>query len=163
MKKTIKLDKAIKLKDTLEKGPSSIKTDFVIINDNNKSTTSKTRDNIVVNLEEILETVKIKSEFLVKLHTKIQEVNNNKLSRSDEPNAFYIKQLQVINSQIMFWGKINTDNQSHFKALEVNDKLRELQKEAYKIEDKIKKFNDSNSVILVIKDEEKKLLEQLGY
>ena len=174
MKKTIKLNRATALKENLEKGASSIKEDNIIISRNNSIISDETRE---INIADVEQVKQVKSNLLCNIHEAIQEVNLKKLSRSERSNAFYIKKLSEIKRQIQHWGKLNTTHgkqtigtksnvvqyDAHFKALEVNAELKKLQKEESDIEEKIKKFNESNSITVVINDDEKKLLEELGY
>jgi cell division protein FtsB len=174
MKKTIKLNRATALKENLEKGASSIKEDNIIISRNNSIISDETRE---INIAEVEQVKQVKSNLLCNIHEAIQEVNLKKLCRSERSNAFYIKKLSEIKRQIQHWGKLNTTHgkqtigtksnvvqyDAHFKALEVNAELKKLQKEESDIEEKIKKFNESNSITIVINDDEKKLLEELGY
>jgi cell division protein FtsB len=174
MKKTIKLNRATTLKENLEKGASSIKEDNIIISRNNSIISDETRE---INIADVEQIKQIKSTLLCNIHEAIQEVNLKKICRSERSNAFYIKKLSEIKRQIQHWGKLNTTHgkqtigtksnvvkyDAHFKALEVNAELKKLQKEESDIEEKIKKFNESNSITIVINDDEKKLLEELGY
>jgi cell division protein FtsB len=174
MKKTIKLNRATALKENLEKGASSIKEDNIIISRNNSIISDETRE---INIAEVEQIKQVKSNLLCNIHEAIQEVNLKKLCRSERSNAYYIKKLSEIKRQIQHWGKLNTAHgkqtigtksnvvqyDAHFKALEVNAELKKLQKEESDIEEKIKKFNESNSITVVINDDEKKLLEELGY
>jgi cell division protein FtsB len=174
MKKTIKLNRATALKENLEKGASSIKEDNIIISRNNSIISDETRE---INIADVEQIKQVKSNLLCNIHEAIQEVNLKKLCRSERSNAYYIKKLSEIKRQIQHWGKLNTTHgkqtigtksnvvqyDAHFKALEVNAELKKLQKEESDIEEKIKKFNESNSITVVINDDEKKLLEELGY
>jgi cell division protein FtsB len=174
MKKTIKLNRATALKENLEKGASSIKEDNIIISRNNSIISDETRE---INIADVEQVKQVKSNLLCNIHEAIQEVNLKKLCRSERSNAYYIKKLSEIKRQIQHWGKLNTTHgkqtigtksnvvqyDAHFKALEVNAELKKLQKEESDIEEKIKKFNESNSITIVINDDEKKLLEELGY
>jgi cell division protein FtsB len=174
MKKTIKLNRATALKENLEKGASSIKEDNIIISRNNSIISDETRE---INIADVEQVKQVKSNLLCNIHEAIQEVNLKKLCRSERSNAYYIKKLSEIKRQIQHWGKLNTTHgkqtigtksnvvqyDAHFKALEVNAELKKLQKEESDIEEKIKKFNESNSITIVINDYEKKLLEELGY
>ena len=176
MKKTIKLNRATALKENLEKGASSIKEDNIIISRNNSIISDETRE---INIADVEQIKQVKSNLLCNIHEAIQEVNLKKLCRSERSNAYYIKKLSEIKRQIQHWGKLPTihgkqtigpTTKSHvvqydayYKALEVNAELKKLQKEESDIEEKIKKFNESNSITVVINDDEKKLLEELGY
>lgn len=175
MKKTIKLNRATALKENLEKGASSIKEDNIIISRNNSIISDETRE---INIAEVEQVKQVKSNLLCNIHEAIQEVNLKKLCRSERSNAYYIKKLSEIKRQIQHWGKLNTTHgkqtigtakshvvqyDAYYKALEVNAELKKLQKEESDIEEKIKKFNESNSITIVINDDEKKLLEELGY
>jgi hypothetical protein len=175
MKKTIKLNRATALKENLEKGASSIKEDNIIISRNNSIISDETRE---INIADIEQIKQVKSNLLCNIHEAIQEINLKKLCRSERSNAYYIKKLSEIKRQIQHWGKLNTTHgkqtigttkshvvqyDAYYKALDVNAKLRELQQEESQVEEKIKKFNDSNSITIVINDDEKKLLEELGY
>jgi cell division protein FtsB len=175
MKKTIKLNRATALKENLEKGASSIKEDNIIISRNNSIISDETRE---INIAEVEQVKQVKSNLLCNIHEAIQEVNLKKLCRSERSNAYYIKKLSEIKRQIQHWGKLSTTHgkqtigtakshvvqyDAYYKALEVNAELKKLQKEESDIEEKIKKFNESNSITIVINDDEKKLLEELGY
>ncbi len=166
----IKLNKAIKLKTTLEK---SIDEDNELIQTNNSIIEGNTRK---IDIEEVESFKELKSEFLIELNLIIQETNLKKGKGEKVSNAYNVKKLSEMQRELKHLDRIEdnikdgvviADNQKikynskiTFKDIVVRKKGLQKDVETYK--NKLSKFNESTDISISYDTKLKEIIESTG-
>jgi hypothetical protein len=153
-KTKIKLASAVSLKDLLEKRISKINA---IILRNNSVIKGDTRN---VDIPELEEERRKKSELLIELHEKILEANLRKLDGEEHSNAYYIKKKSELERERIFLQSLNVQhgkvlkgsNVIEYDALlkesEVSKRLAKVLQEIELLKNKLTLFNNTVEIEL---------------
>ena len=136
----VKLTTVLRLKEYVE---NEIKTKYDNIKEYNEGE---------MNMTSLFEDIDFYEEELINLKEKIRKANNGKHD-DNHTNDYYIYLLSNINRRIFFYKQIETTDTTFITTGEANKKIRELQKEAEKIRNKLASFNENTKIKLDLSDE----------
>lgn len=164
----LKLNKAVRLKNALEK---SIDEDNILIQQNNSIIEGNSRS-VDINEVELLKD--LKSELIINLNLIIQEANFKKTKGEDYSNAYYVKKLSEIKRELLHLNRIPTDNgkvvvdkqqikyEAVLKQQDITSRIKELNKEKEVIQNKLSKFNENIDITFQYDEKLKETIESIG-
>lgn len=127
-----------------------------LISKNNSVTKGNDRG---INIDELLQERKERSDFLVNVYEKIQEANLGKLKGDKFSNAHYIKRKSELEREKIFYSNLNTrhgrqvsghgnviEYDAYIKLRDVNERIDAINKEIEIIKNKLTLFNTKTTI-----------------